>query len=268
MSATLTAVILAAGVNRRLGQADRPKSLLPLTRSATGPTFLSRHAEMLQMAGVERIVVVVSESVLPQCPDLNGVRFVVNPFDTSATGSSLSLLCAIRDLGEDATGLVVMDADIVYERALMGWVIDRCQGSRLFVTPVTAGDDEEVKVYGRGPEHPTLIGKGFRSSMVEGLDLLGESLGVIHIDAKDLGLLRDSTEWLSGWPPEHKAYGFAKDRSEHEEIWQYLINLGRLSASRIPNDLLFSECDTQEDYARVVDTVFPAIIAKDAAGLA
>ena len=260
-----TAIVLAAGVSRRMGRPATPKSMLPLTDDEGGVTFLERHVAILRELGVAQVHVVVAESASDACPRLDGTNIVVNPFDTSATGSTLSLLCALRsdDVPSD-TGVLVTDADIVYERALMRWVIEHCDRSRVFVSPNHAGDDEEVAVYGPNASSPRLIGKGLPTEMTAGLDLLGESLGMIHVAVGDRDLLRATAEWLAGWPPD-RGYGFSKEMSEHEEIWQYGFTTSRMSAAVVPDDLLCSECDTPEDYRFVREDLFPRILVRDAA---
>lgn len=261
----LTAIIMSAGVNRRLGTTPVPKALLPLSADDTGPSFLERHIAVLRGTGVERVVVVLSAQGKAVCPRFDGMEIVINPFDTSVSGSTLSLLCALRmaTIPPDH-GLLIMDADIVYEQAMLQWIVDRCVGSQLFVAPDTAGDNEEVRVYGRGSESPGLIGKGLPTEMVAGMSLLGESLGIIHVAPSDRAFLRAAAEWLAGWPPDLKAYGYAKERSEHEELWQYCFSARRMSISRPPADLLYSECDTPEDYQVIRDQLFPAILAREA----
>jgi len=261
----LTAIVLAAGVNRRLGRTPVPKSLLPLTRVEPGPSFLERHVAVLRELGVGEVLVVLSETAHESCPSFEGMRIVVNRFDTAETGSTLSMLCALRGATTPADhGLLIMDADIVYERALMRWVITHCGAtSCLFVAPATAGDDEEVRVYGMSPEDPRLIGKGLAPDMVRDMSLLGESLGVIHTAPRDLGFLRATSEWLAGWSPERKPYGYSKARSEHEEAWQYFFAAKRMRVAQVPAGLLYTECDTKEDYDYVRDDLYPAILAHD-----
>ena len=237
--------------------------MMPLTDDEDGVTFLERHVRILRELGVETVHVVVAEPVEDVCPQLDGMNVVVNRFDTSATGSTLSLLCALRATTVDGTdGVLVTDADIVYERALMEWIVDHCDESCVFVTPNHADDDEEVTVYGPSAAHPRLIGKGLPKSMTEGLDLLGESLGIIHIAPADRELLDATAEWLTGWPPQ-RGYGYSKEKSEHEEIWQYLFTLGRMSAAVVPGDLLASECDTPDDYRYVTEDLYPRILERD-----
>ncbi|HEX6812626.1 MAG TPA: NTP transferase domain-containing protein [Planctomycetota bacterium] len=261
----VTPIVLAAGINRRLGRTPVPKSLLPLTRDERGPSFLERHVAVLRQLGVPEVLVVLSEPAHASCPSFEGMRIVVNRFDTAETGSTLSMLCALRGATTPAGhGLLIMDADIVYERALMRWVIEHCgSASCLFVAPATAGDDEEVRVYGHSHEDPRFIGKGLTPDMVKDMSLLGESLGVIYTAPQDLPFLRATSEWLAGWSPERKAYGYAKARSEHEEAWQYFFAARRMRIAQVSADLLYTECDTKEDYDHVRDALYPAILEHD-----
>ena len=259
----LTAVVLAAGIGRRLGQPPVPKSLLPLSQEDDGPTFLGRHVRLLRDCGVDEVLVVVSEASVERALHLEGVEPVVNTFDTSTTGSTLSLLCGLRAAAGHAGGLVITDADIVYERVLLESVIGLCDRSCLFLAPRVSGDDEEVRVYGHGPERPLLIGKGLSPLLTAGLDLLGESLGIIHVAAEDREFVQETARWLTGWPDESPAYGFAKSRSEHEELWQYCMTLRRMVAAQVPAGLEYAECDTADDYAYIRSELFPAIVAKD-----
>jgi choline kinase len=259
----LMAVVLAAGIGRRLGQPSVPKSLLPLSQEDDGPTFLGRHVRLLRDCGVDEVLVVVSEANVERSQHLEGVELVVNRFDTSTTGSTLSLLCGLRAAACHDGGLVITDADIVYERMLLESVIGLCGRSCLFLAPQVSGDDEEVRVYGHGHERPILIGKGLSPPLTAGLDLLGESLGIIHVAAEDREFVQETARWLTGWPDESPAYGFAKSRSEHEELWQYCMTLRRMVAAQVPAGLEYAECDTADDYAYIRNKLFPAIVAKD-----
>ena len=259
----LMAVVLAAGIGRRLGQPSVPKSLLPLSHEDDGPTFLGRHVRLLRDCGVDEVLVVVSEANVERAQHLEGVELVVNRFDTSTTGSTLSLLCGLRAAACHDGGLVITDADIVYERLLLESVIGLCGRSCLFLAPHVSGDDEEVRVYGHGHERPILIGKGLSPPLTAGLDLLGESLGIIHVAAEDREFVQETARWLTGWPDESPAYGFARSRSEHEELWQYCMTLRRMVAAQVPAGLEYAECDTADDYAYIRNKLFPAIVAKD-----
>ena len=95
------------------------------------------------------------------------------------------------------------------------------------------------------------------------LQCLGEALGIIHIARADRELLEQGLLWAAGWPPEHTPRGYAKERSEHEELWQFLCSLGRMRASSAPRDLLFSECDSAEDYQAILTHTYPAVLSRD-----
>jgi choline kinase len=259
----LTAVVLAAGIGRRLGRPSVPKSLLPLSHQEGGPTFLGRHVGILRDCGVDEVLVVLSEGNVDSAQHLEGVELVVNTFDTSTTGSTLSLLCGLRAAACHDGGLLITDADIVYERTLLESVIGSCGRSCLFLAPQVSGDDEEVRVYGHGHEQPILIGKGLSPLLTAGLDLLGESLGIIHVAAEDRQFVQEAARWLTGWPDASPAYGFAKSRSEHEELWQYCLTLRRMVAAQVPAGLEYAECDTADDYAYIRNELFPAIVAKE-----
>jgi choline kinase len=259
----LTAVVLAAGIGRRLGRPSVPKSLLPLSHQEGGPTFLGRHVGILRDCGVDEVLVVLSEGNVDSAQHLEGVELVVNTFDTSTTGSTLSLLCGLRAAACHDGGLLITDADIVYERTLLESVVGSCGRSCLFLAPRVSGDDEEVRVYGHGHEHPVLIGKGLSRLLTAGLDLLGESLGIIHVAAEDREFVQGIARWLTGWPDESPAYGFAKLQSEHEELWQYCLTLRRMVSAHVPAGLAYAECDTADDYAYIRNELFPAIVAKE-----
>jgi choline kinase len=257
------AVILAAGQNRRMAASLQPKALLPLGKG----TFLSRHIELLMQHGAARILVVVNEqsarSFLPY--EDSQVKIVVSPFSRATVGSSLSLLCGLDSVLKisGAASCLALDADIVYERALAKEVIGASNGrSQLYSIQSISGDSEEVRVYSQGTS-PVLIGKGLPSNLTEGLLHLGESLGMIYLNAYDLRYCRDLIRWIAGCPPEVKGFGYSGALSEHEEVWQYLFNLGRLAVQSLDGDLLFAECDTAEDYQHIRETVFPAIEKQD-----
>ncbi len=143
---------------------------------------------------------------------------------------------------------------------MMLWIVEHCDRSAVFVTPNT-DDDEEVTVWSDGAA-PRLIGQGFPPGVTDRFTLLGESLGIIHVAPVDRGFFHATARWLAGWPPA-KANGYAKERSEHEEAWQYGFTTERMGAVVVPGHFLCSECDTPEDYRRVREQIYPAILVRD-----
>ena len=156
-----TAILLAAGVNRRLGDSPLPKPFLSLDPVHNGPSFLDRQVAELVRAGIEEVRIVVSQQARTRCPEELHERasYVVNPFDTSCTGTSLSVLTGVRATPADHA-ILVLDGDIVYERSLLQWLVNECKDTRLFTSGLICGDDEEVRVYADAAGAPRVLGKG------------------------------------------------------------------------------------------------------------
>jgi len=257
------ALILAAGAGKRLGM-GMAKPLLPLPSMPAGEgTFIERHLRLLAELKVEAFAIVPG-------PDLDSYRFLArdgvtlvgNPNSASSSGSTVSLRVGLDALREReaplAKDLIIMDCDIIYERSLLARVIEGGSRTCLFVTPSPPGDDEEVRVHGTGVT-PRLVGKGLPVAMTANLENMGESVGIIRVGASDVELLCSVTSWLVGRPPANPGYGFSKQLSEHEEIWQYFCTIGRMSICRLPAAMAFSECDTKVDYQHIVANVLPRI---------
>lgn len=259
-----------------MGSIGSPKALLPLDLSPSNPerhgivetSFISRHIEMMERTGIGKIFIVAGQQSQPAFASIVGgqAEVVTSRFSEFPVGSSLSLLCgldAARAWGGSSAGTLIMDADIIYESALLDAVAARFDRSRLFTIDRVAGDKEEVRVYGHSEDQPVLIGKGLSSALTSDLALLGESLGIIYLAPAEVRYSTDLIRWLAGEPPGLRAFGFSGMTSEHEEVWQYLFSLGRLVVGRLPGSVLFSECDSPEDYARIRADLFPAIVQRD-----
>ena len=168
-----------------------PKSLLPIgPRSLTDKTetsLLRRQVELLAACGVEQIVVVVGyqrqlmiDALDEWAPD---VQVVVNATpDMQTSGSLHSFQFAARaGLGilDGSKQTLLMDADIVYQRAALQRLLDS-DGTTLLVCSRFAGDAEEVLVYGT-LDRPRFLGKGLTEALVGGEECLGEATGIIKI---------------------------------------------------------------------------------------
>ncbi|MBW2733918.1 MAG: NTP transferase domain-containing protein, partial [Deltaproteobacteria bacterium] len=132
------AVILAAGRGSRLSEETHqcPKAILPIGRHTladdTETNFLRRQVEQLFAAGVERVAVVVGyrrDQIATEMtrwertPDV-----VVNPTpDIKISGSLHSFQFASRaGLGvlDGTHQTLLLDADIVYHRGVLGALLD------------------------------------------------------------------------------------------------------------------------------------------------
>jgi len=235
------AVFLAAGRGSRLKTADLPK---PLWEIGGGVSILGRQIQLLQSFGVTDIAVVIGwrKELVRERLGHTGVTFVENTHpDISESGTSHSFqfaACSEFAPIDGETPCLLLDADLVYERAVLETILrDTTPGSRLLASPNINEDAEEVRVYDSAGT-PRLIGKGLRAPMTDGLSVTGEATGIVRFEPEDHTLVRGALDWLVG-RGDRRAYGYSGIASEHEELAQYLMNLGRLGAIRFEPDLLF-----------------------------
>lgn len=138
------AVILAAGVGRRLSDAagPMPKALL----SFGGRSLLARHIDALRGCGVRDVTIVVgfeAGQVERAVAGLRQVRLVENP--DFREGSVVSLWCA-RDALRAGRTLILMDADVLYEPVLLSRLVDSRHPNALLLDRDIEPGDEPVKL--------------------------------------------------------------------------------------------------------------------------
>lgn len=258
------AVILAAGLGNRIAEVSTtPKPLLSLDGSVEGMSFLEWHVARLHEHGVKEIFIVgnrVTFGTKLRCPEGAKVTWVLNPSeDLSRSGSGHSAWFAFtaeHNVLDGRSRVVLMDADILYEPAVLQTLDDgaETQRSRTLVCGTYRESDEEVMVFGNGRRAVT-HGKGLlHSGLVAGLACFGEATGMLLWEPQDHGVLLEATRWCM-------TRSTAKERSEHEDITQRMMLTGRVDAVLF-KDLLFSECDTPEEYRWLTTELFPKVLAR------
>lgn len=273
------AVILAAGRGSRLAEHTReiPKALLPLgprsLADATETCFLRRQVELLLRAEVEQVVVVVGtlrEQVEAAVAEWKlPVRLVVNPTpDISTSGSLHSFQFAARaGLGvlDGTRQTLLMDADIVYDARVLQRLLAAPAVSSALVARRHSDDDEQVLVYGT-EQAPRFLGKGLGPALVGGAPCLGEATGIVKFAPEDHALARCAMDWMLGDPDapvgtrRHAGYGPARRATEHEELTQRLMQLGRMRCVCFEPELPFMECDDAAEYRTVRERFYPALL--------
>ena len=143
------ALILAAGVGRRLSDAlqhrGRPKALLEFR----GSSLLARHVAALRRAGVVDITVVAGfaaeqiQSALAGSDGGPGVSVVVNP--AFREGSVVSLWAG-RAVLRSGGPVVLMDADVLYDDRLMARLIGSGNADCLLLDRDIEPGEEPVKL--------------------------------------------------------------------------------------------------------------------------
>jgi choline kinase len=264
------AVILAAGLGNRISAVSRdtPKPLLPLDGNAGGTTFLDWHLMALAKVGCREIYIVGNHKTFgTKLRATDGVKpvkveWISNPTDDlSTSGSGHSAWFAFESAHRilDGTSRVaLMDADIVYDAALLGDLANAGgDASKTLVCATYRHTHEEVLVFAdeSAPHAPRFHGKGLLGTkLVSHATCLGEATGILLWEPQDHALLREATAWTI-------RYSTAKARSEHEDITQRMMSLGRMSAVTFGAERTFMEVDTPEEYRACVDEVFPRLRA-------
>jgi len=176
------AIILAAGVGRRLGVtgpggAPKPKILLDFD----GRSLLVRHLELLQAVGVAKVTIVVGHgaasvrAALAACGTSLPVATIENPDYTQ--GSVVSLWTA-RAVLRGAQPILLMDADVLYDRRLLERLVLSVHQDCLLLDRNIEPGDEPVKLCVRGE---SIV--DFRKIPTEQHDWHGESVGFFRFSS-------------------------------------------------------------------------------------
>ncbi|HEY5789383.1 MAG TPA: phosphocholine cytidylyltransferase family protein [Gammaproteobacteria bacterium] len=178
----LTALILAAGVGRRLGPAGEtlPKGFLQL---GTRP-IIAESLARLRRAGIERAVLVTGHHAdryaALRVDDGPRLETVHNPHFADS-GSLYSWLQAAPRLA--GAGYLLLESDLVYEqRALTTLVDDPADSAVLLSGPTGAGDEVWVEVDGP-PAAMTLVAMAKDRARL-GANIGGELVGICKISAR------------------------------------------------------------------------------------
>ncbi|GGG37472.1 hypothetical protein GCM10010964_26650 [Caldovatus sediminis] len=184
---TASAIILAAGVGRRLGAADgRPKVLLEFG----GRTLLERHLAALRACGVEEVSITVGhgreriEAEVARLGEGERVRFVHNP--RYREGSLVSLWAQADRLRAGGGPLLLMDGDVLYDRRMIARLLAAPGENVLLVDRDIEPGEEPVKVCFRGDRIVD-----FRKRPEHAHDWHGESVGFFRFSGAMAAALAD-----------------------------------------------------------------------------
>ncbi|MGO4723618.1 phosphocholine cytidylyltransferase family protein [Inquilinus sp. 2KB_12] len=240
------AIILAAGVGRRLGTAvDGPKILLQFG----GRSLLERHIAALHANGVEDISITIGhegDSIRHEIERLgltSRIRFVENP---RYREGSLVSLWAQRDLLSSGAPVVLMDGDVLYGAAMIGRLLAAAPENTLLVDREIEPGDEPVKICFRGD-----VIVDFRKKPEHAHDWHGESVGFFRFSPDMARALGERTDWYVG-------QGITT--VEYEEAIRDLIlaEPGRFGVADI-SDLPWTEIDFDVDVTRARQEILPQL---------
>ena len=246
----MTAIILAAGVGKRLLSASRgrPKCLLEIG----GRSLLCRLLDNLAAVGVPEAVVVtgfgaerVREAAGRAAANI-AVRFLHNPRYNE--GAILSLWTA-REVLDRA--VLVMDADVLCGKALLRRLVESPQPNCFLL---------DASAENTGEEQMLLVREGYVRDIVRGgaagYDLTGESVGFLRLSAEAARLLRDLLA---------ARIAAGATAIEHEEVYPALLERVTVGFERI-DGMPWIEIDFPEDLERAEREVLPRIVAACRAG--
>ena len=170
----MKAIILAAGIGNRLAEQskNKPKSLLEFD----GKSLLERHIEILLANHINDIIIVTgyeSEIIIDHLNEIPAkIQFINNPRYTE--GSIISLGCA-RDILDNETGFILMDADVLYDQQILERLINSDINNCFLLDQDFIPGDEPVKLCINKQGH--II--EFRKQIAEDIDfnVIGESVG-------------------------------------------------------------------------------------------
>ncbi len=177
----MKAVMLAAGAGIRLGSAvaERPPKVL---LRFGDKSLLQRHIEILMRHGVDELILGVGyqqDEIEQEIADLCAEDFVRTVFNKDYDEGNIVTLWSLRDELCCGEPVLLMDADVLYDEALIGrLVMSRHENCLLLDRAFTPGD-EPVKLCIRNGE---II--EFRKWLSAEFDFCGESAGLFKLSAR------------------------------------------------------------------------------------
>lgn len=233
----LKAIILAAGVGKRLGKETQtlPKCLIPLGKNR--PHLLSRYFHSFREVGLKKVVIVcghLKEKIIYECLKLGeglDIKLIFNK--DYKKGSILSLHRASKELDSD---LLIMDADIYFPtEALKKLIESKKKNAFLADTGVKSSGEEEMLMSKNG--RLFAISKRVDPS----LKIVGEATGIFKLNKETARALRKILK-------EFVRKG--KINVEYEETYSSLMRKRKIGIVPI-GKLFWSEIDFKRDLKHV-----------------
>jgi choline kinase len=238
----MTAVILAAGVGKRLHAASggKPKCLIPIG----GHTLIERLLDGLAAAGVHDVIVVTGFGDAAVRSALGDrVRYLVNA--RFREGAILSLWTAREALGGP---VLIMDADVLCAPSMLARLVESPHENCFLLDASQENTGEEQMLLVRGDRVMNIVRGG-----APGYELMGESIGFLKLGADAVKLLCV----LLGRRLEQGHTG-----NEHEEVYPDLMERVPIGFERV-DGVPWIEIDFPADVEQAERIVLPAIERAD-----
>ena len=243
------AIILAAGVGSRLfgdSRSQPPKSLIEFD----GKTLLARHIDYLLGLGVKKLTLVVGYrkdlvvAEAEQCAPSGFLEIIENPM---YRGGSIISMWYARDVYRRGETVLFMDADVLYDPAILNRLIDSPEESAFIYDDNLDEGDDPVRICLRDG---AVVDFGKR--IVGQFDAMGEWPGFMKISADTGVLLANALEnYIDG----------GQLMGTYEEAMRDVIIGGPKNVFGIVDvtDLDWIEIDFPEDLERAREVILPKL---------
>jgi choline kinase len=246
-----TALILAAGVGRRLGEShDGPKVLLEFG----GRTLLERHLDNLIANGVRRVVMTLGfeaetiEAAVAALDRRIETTFVRNP--DFRRGSLVSLQVQ-RDLLRAGGDVVLMDGDVLCDARMIARLGQGAAENTLLVDRQIEPGDEPVKLCFRKDAEGRDVIVDFRKKPEHDHDWHGESVGFFRFSGA-------TAAELSARCDDYVNAG-RLDVEYEEAIRDLMLAAPQRFGAVDVSDLPWTEIDFEEDVVRARTEILPEL---------
>jgi choline kinase len=246
----MKAIILAAGIGKRLGQ-NLPKSLLEFN----GKSLLARHLDNLESLGVNEIAIAVGyqaqaiESEIQTIATKTGIKTkintIYNPDYSEGSVISLWYMREYLNCGED---ILLMDADVMYHPQILQRLAKTKFANCFLLDRNFEMGEEPVKL---------CVSQGvlveFRKQLAANLsyDFAGESVGFFKFNPELSNNLAKCTEAYVTEGKRHEPY--------EEVIRDLLLDIPTLFGYEDITGLPWVEIDFTEDIQRARTDILPKI---------
>ncbi|MBG1240906.1 phosphocholine cytidylyltransferase family protein [Nostoc sp. NZL] len=245
----MKAIILAAGVGRRLGKDGQiqPKCLLKFN----GKSLLERHLNYLRHYHIDEVVIAVgyqAEKIQEEIKALGAENWVSTVYNPDYTKGSVISLWTLRQQLVAGGDILLMDADVLYDRSIIEQLIKTNVSNCFLLDRNFEPGDEPVKLCVRDNY---LV--EFRKQVALGLtyDFAGESVGFFRFESAVAHRLATRTE-------QYVADGL-DDEPYEEVIRDLLLETPATFGYEDITGLPWLEIDFPQDIQRAQNDILPQI---------
>ena len=245
----MKAIILAAGVGRRLGKDGQiqPKCLLKFN----GKSLLERHLHYLRHYQIDEVVIAVGyqrQRIQDELKALGAGNWVSTVYNPEYTKGSVISLWSLRQQLVAGDDILLMDADVLYDRRIIERLVKTNIPNCFLLDRDFEPGDEPVKLCVRDNY---LV--EFRKQLALGLvyDLMGESVGFFRFGSAAAHRLATRIE-------QYVADGMDEEPYE-EVIRDVLLETPEIFGYEDITGLPWIEIDFPQDIQRAQNEILPQI---------